>query len=288
MRRSRVKLHYNALLTASGLAGFLMVLTFFFYDGPLRPPVLMSTAMATEDPFEESFFPSATDENAHLSFAGLNGQAEWVQVGLDRNRVRLNVLKAPLTLAQTAQKSGSEAFDYAAYLYSQMAQEIQDSELSARLNRLSMEAQALGQSLRQASQIRFDGPPAEDMGHLQVRAAIISHLSVLNRDALLMARYNQQGVLLHQDQARFKAGEGLNHYLSTLKQIKSLPAVRQYPETLALITRESELLGQIAKNLTLRWESTMQCPSHCDDMATFMSIYLHQSLPDETLVSARI
>lgn len=288
MRRSRVKLRFNALLTASGLSGFILVLTFFFYDGPIKAPAIMPTAMATEDSIKTMLTAaSSTPENRPPVFA-THSQPEWAQISLDQDLVKLKVLKAPLTLAQTTQKAGSEAFDYAAYLYSQMAQEIQDTELSTHLKRLSIEAQALGQSLRQASQIRFDGPPSNDMGHLQIRTAILDHLNVLNQGALITARYNQQGTLLNEEQGSFSAGKGFTNYLATLNQIKTHPAAQQYPETLALITQESELLGQLSKNLTLRWESTMECPHHCQDIATFMRIYLRQGLPEQTLVSARL
>lgn len=288
MRRSRAKLRFNALLTASGLSGLILVLTFFFYDGPIKAPAILPTAMATEDPIEVMLTASLPSHDNRLPIFATHSQPEWAQVSLDQDMVKLKVLKTPLTLAQTTQKAGSEAFDYAAYLYSQMAQEIQNTELSSHLKRLSVEAQALGQSLRQASKIRFDGPPSNDMGHLQIRTAILNHLNVLNQGALITARYNQQGALLNEEQSIFSPGKGFTNYLTTLNQIKSHPAASQYPETLALISQESELLGQLSKNLTLRWESTMQCPNHCQDIATFMRIYLRQGLPEQTLVSARL
>lgn len=293
MRRARAKLHFKAFLSASGLALFLLVLTFFFYDGPLHPPAMIPSAMATDDPVSqalESLLASHPKQEAPISpVAGLKPELEWSQIGLDQNLVKLKVLKTPATLAETTQKTGSEAFEYAAYLYSQMAQEIKDSELSAHLKRLSVEAQALGSALRQASQIRFDGPPSEDMNHLKARLAIINRLQPLSRSPLLItARYDQQGALLNEEQGHFMAGQGLTNYLNTVQQIQSLPAANQYPETLSLISMESELLSEIAQSITLRWESTMQCPSHCDDIATFMRIYLRQSLPEQTLITARI
>lgn len=287
--RSRVKLRCDALLTASGWMGMLLMLTFFFYDGPIRLPGLMPSALATVQPESETLEPDdASLPETEAPVFNLAHQPEWTTVSLDQASVRLRVLKTPLKLADTTRKSGSEAFAYASYLYEQMAKEVPHHELAVALKKLSMEAQAMGQALRQASEIRFDGPPAEDMSHLQAHSAIFRHLRMLNNGALITARYNQQGDLLEMERSEAAPGLALSAYMAQVERMLQHPAAAAYPETMRIVSQESELLKQIAGKLTLRWESTLYCPGDCEGVATFMRIYARQTLPEQTLVSAHI
>lgn len=287
--RSRVKLRCDALLTASGLMGMLLMLTFFFYDGPIKAPGLMPSAMATAQPESETIEPeNTTQPNTVAPVFNLAHQPEWTTVSLDQASVNLRVLKTPLKLADTTKKSGSEAFAYASYLYEQMAKEVTHHELAVALKKLSVEAQAMGQALRQASEIRFDGPPAEDMSHLQAHSAIFRNLSLLNSGALITASYNQQGKLLDVERSEAAPGLALSTYMRQVERMLQHPAAGAYPETMRIVSQESELLEQIAGKLTLRWESTLYCPGECEGVATFMRIYARQTLPEQTLVSAHI
>lgn len=287
--RARIKRHCHALLTSVEFVGMALVLTFFFYDGPLRPPELISSALATDNAVKVKVFQTETKPSLEAPvFLSEGKPLGWRHRSLDNAVIKLNTLEKPLTLAQTTEKSGVEAFEYASYLYGQMAQEIKDGELATQFKTLKLKTEAMGQAVRQASALRFDGPPGEDMAHLQVRSALLSYLGRLNDGALITARYNQKGILLEENRAKSVPGQALTSYLNSVDQLLSHPAARQYPDTMRLVSQESELLAQLAQNMTLRWENTLYCPSRCEDVAILTRIYARQMLPDHTLISASL
>ncbi|WP_373532634.1 hypothetical protein [Vampirovibrio sp.] len=289
--RSRFKRHVQALLTSAGFVGMALVLTFFFYDGPLHPPEVISSALATDNtprmikanPLAIIFAPAKPP----VLLSG-GEPLLWRQRLLDNASIHLETLDKPLTLQQTTLASGAEAFDYAAYLYGQLADEVKSSELTAQFKTLKDKTQALGNTIRQASALRFDGAPTEDMAHLRVRATLMSYLQNLNNGAFITARYNQQGGLLEENRTPASSGQALTSYLSSVQQLLNHPAASQYPDTMRLVRAETALLSQLSQNMTLHWESTLYCPNRCEDVATSTRIYAQQALPADTLVSARL
>lgn len=285
---SRFKRHYQALFRCAQFMGMLLVLTFFFYDGPLRPPELISSALATDKPPQPTTNLLALPPVETPVFLSKGEPLPWRQSLLDNDSIHLETLDKPLTLQQTTMASGVEAFEYAAYLYGQMAHEVKNGELAAHFKTLKGKTQALGNAIRQTSMLRFDGPPSEDMAHLRVRETLLSYLHSLNNGALITARYNQQGGLLEEHRTLPSPGRALTSYLNSVQQLLKHPAASQYPDTMRLVSAESVLLSQLSQNMTLHWESTLYCPQRCENMATLTRVYAQQALPSDTLVSASL
>jgi hypothetical protein len=284
---SRFKRHCQALLSATRFMGMILVLTFFFYDGPLRPPELISSALATDStPKPKANLLTLPPVETPI-FLSEGEPLPWRQSLLD-NAIHLETLDKPLKLQQTTLASGAEAFEYAAYLYGQMAHEVKNGELAAHFKTLKSKAQALGNAIRQSSMLRFDGPPSEDMAHLQVRATLLSYLHSLNKGTQITARYNQHGDLVEELRTPPAPGQALSSYLSSLQQLLNHPAASQYPDTMRLVSQESVLLSQLSQNMTLHWESTLYCPQRCENKATLTRIYAQQALPGDTLISASL
>lgn len=287
--RSRLKQHCKALFTAAGFSGMVLALTFFFYDGPLHPPELIATAQATQEkPAVLSPRTVADPGEATLHLEGLLKPAHWMNQALDDGAIRLRTIKTPLTLADTTQQSGLEAFEYAAALYGQMARQMPSQSVSAQLTALQLKAQAMAQAIRQAGDLRFAGPPTEDMAHLQVRTLLANHLAQIHAGSQVTARYNQHGQLLEEQQTAAKAGYALLSYQGSLQDLLRNPEAARYPETLRFIQQESAILAQLARHLTLRWDSVHYCPQECQPVSTEMRIYMQQTLPADTLASAAL
>jgi hypothetical protein len=291
--RSRLKLHCKALFTAAGFSGMVLALTFFFYDGPLHPPELIATAQATQQKSAILSQPksqpkTAGQQDANLHTEGWLESAQWVNHALDGDAIRLRVLKSPLTLADTTHQSGLEAFEYAAALYGQMARQIPSQKLSAQLAALQLKAQAMAHAMRQAAALRFEGPPMEDMTHLQVHAVLANHLGQLHAGSQVTARYSHHGQLLEETKTAAQPGKAMLSYQDSLKAILQNPEASQFPQSMDLIRQESAILAQLASHLALRWDSVHYCPQECQPVSTDMRIYMQQTLPAQTLASAAL
>jgi len=289
--RARIHFHAKALLFSLSAVSFTLVATFFFYDGPIRLPRMEETVQAKEliKPDNEPF----TTANAQRSASPLEGllpdefQHAWKPVSLDNNKIRLQMLTKPFLLSHTSHQTGSEAFEYASFLFEQMAKGIKNSDLSTKVATLSLQAQTLGNAVRQASEFRFDGPPSTDMEHLQVRSAILFHLKGLNPNALVSAQYNQHGRLMTETMPgkATQGGDDVKAFMNKVNAVLNHPEARHYPATMQLLRQESALLQNLASHLTLRWESTLYCQRSCDSIATYMRVYTRQTLPAKTLAA---
>ncbi len=295
--RARNRLRLKALLAALGTSGMALVLTLLFYDGPMHVPQVLLSAEANNHPTLQvglaASIPVVAD-TPPFSLPTSSQPLAWQELSLDGDAIHLNVLQTPMQLAQTTQKSGSEAFDYAAYLFEQAAQGVKESQLAAQLSDLKLQAQLMGNALRQAGEMHYDGAPLEDMSHLRVRSAILTHLQTLNQGALVTAHYNQTGKLLTEEQGKPEAGQALQRFQTQLEQVLKDPSAQRYPQTMALLQKESNLMAQLAQNLRLRWETTQYCANQCRSsqtevpLVTHMRIYTQQTLPENTLVSATL
>lgn len=283
--RHRLGLRTNAFTFSATAACCGLLMTFFFYDGPIIPNMawIGATAEATA-PVEVTSQPTTPPARARLTPQDLSlpahFQPDWYQLSLDQGTVSLYVLRRPVPLSASHQQLGSEAYDYAAFLFEQAAQSMPQTELSHQLNTLSMQAQTMGHALRQAGDLSYDGPPSQDMTHLNVRSAMQYHLEALNPTALITARYNQNGALIDSHPApRRQPGAVLRAFLSTAEAITSHPAAAQYPQTMALIRQEVHRLNTLSQHVALRWESTHYCKTDCNAVTTHVRLYLKQSAP---------
>jgi hypothetical protein len=296
--QSRIHLHAKALLFSSASVGFALIATFFFYDGPLQIPRFeaSASAQAATDDWNETVeaieHGSPPNSKADQPLAGLlpsSFQSKWTTVTLDGGQMHLHMLSTPFRLSHTRNQAGSEAFDYASYLFEQMAKEMKSPELAARLQALSLQAQTLGHTVRSASSIQYSGPPGEDMTHLQVRSSILFHLNKLNPNALVNASYNQKGQLLEENVKQGTAiGEDLQALMEKATSVLQHPSAQRYSQTMQLVQQETELLKTLSSHLTLRWESTLYCGKTCNDVATYVRIYTRQTLPETTLAAVSI
>lgn len=294
--RSRKHLQAKALLFSLGSVGFALAATFFFYDGPINLPHIEASAQALEPTADAETLTDTQPQPAAVNpLTGLlpdGFKAQWTQANLDHGQIQLKMLAHPFSLSQTRHQTGSEAYQYASYLFDQMAKEMKNPELASRLQALSLQAQTMGNAVRQASDLQFSGPPTEDMTHLQVRSAILSHLSTLNPNALVTLRYNQDGKLLAEDKPKagnMEVGQDIQALLNKTKAVLNHPSAGQYPETMQLVRQESELLKSLANHLSLRWESTLYCQhSSCDAIATYIRVYTQQTLPETTLAAVTV
>ncbi len=286
--RRRIHTHARALLFSLSAVGFTLLATLFFYDGPLEIPHIEASAQATEPAESVEISPlnlrAVQDENPLLDLLPASFKEHWRKVSLDNNRIHLEVLDKPLLLSHTSHQTGSEAFEYGSYLFEQMAKDVQNTDLSGKLKDLSMQAQTMGNAIRQASDFRYDGPPGEDMEHLQVRSNILFYLKGLNPEALITAQYNQDGKLINESPApkAAQSGEDVQAFLAKVNNVLNHPLARQYPQTMSLLRKQSDVLRNLASHVTLRWESTVYCQQSCGGMATYLRVYTRQSLPAKT------
>jgi hypothetical protein len=296
MRSRKHRRQAQALLFSLGSVGFALIATFFFYDGPITLPRMEASAQAIEPTADAETMSNLQSEKANTTpLTGLlpdGFKAQWTQAKLDHGQVALKMLSHPFSLSQTWHQTGSEAYQYASYLFEQMAHNMKNPELAARLQALSLQAQTIGNAVHQASDLQYAGPPTEDMTHLQVRSAILSHLVTLNPNALITLRYNQNGKLLTADKPKDTnrgVGEDIQALMSKTQAVLNHPSAGQYPQTMQLVRQESELLKAMASHLTLRWESTLYCQhSSCDALATYIRVYTQQTLPETTLAAVTV
>ena len=295
--RSRLQIHFKALTFSLSAVGALLFLAFFFYDGPLDLPLAEPTAQATvPNPLLAILRIEAKPEPAANPLSGIlpvGYQAKWQQVSLDQDQVHLNVLKSPLLLSQTHHRTGSEAFQYASYLFDQMSKNVSSPAMSGDLQALSLQAQTMGNAVSQADAFQFSGPPTSNMNHLQVRSSILYYLSGLNPSPLVNVQYNQDGKVLAQDPGQATAvgpdrGEAINAFMERVDAVLSQPGAKAYPQTMQLVKQESALLKNLANHMTLRWESTLDCPKDCGNVAVYLRVYAHQTLPEQTLAAVTI
>lgn len=287
--QGRFKLHMKALQFSATAAACGLLMAFFFFDGPVRAPRLLASAEATETELIASSQTQnkvdSQNSNARNIALPHGFQPEWKHVRLD-GQLPMQTLARKFTLSQTEARAGSEYYDYAAYLFEQMADKIPEKELAGRLQTLSLQAQTLGNTLRQATSLQYDGPPLKDMSHLQVRSSILFYLNDLNPTALVTANYNQHGKLISQERPeKRQTGEALHDFLQNAQAVLSNPAAAKYPEAMHLVQQERDLLEKLSKHLTLRWESTQYCQKSCDGMATRIRVYVQQTLPDREILA---
>lgn len=294
--RSRLQIHFKALTFSLSAVGALLFLAFFFYDGPLEMPMAELSAQATESnplsPLAAVGEDKASQERLVNPFAALlpvGFKPQWRQVSLDQDQVHLKILKSPFFLAQTHHRSGVEAFQYASYLFEQMAHDIHNPSIASEMQALSLQAQNMGNAISQADAYQFSGPPTSDMEHLQVRSSILYYLSGLNSRPVVNVQYNQNGKVLAQELGQSeKGGEEIRSFMARVDAILNQPEAKAYPQTMQLVKQESSLLQNLASHLTMRWESTLDCPKNCGNVAVYLRVYTHQTLPEHTLAAVTI
>jgi hypothetical protein len=292
--QGRFKLHMKALMFSLTTVACGFMAAFFFIDGPIRTPHLVAAAEAEaiETALPATLQPENTsnDQSSHARNIALPSgfQPEWKQLRLD-GQIPVEVLARKFTLAQTQDRAGSEYYDYSAYLFEQMSANMPEQALAGRLQTLSLQAQTLGDALRQAAAIRYDGTPSEDMSHLRVRSSIMFHLNDLNPAALVTAQYNQHGKLISQEKSAHAqpTGEALESFLQNAQAVLNDPASARYPQTMSLIRTERDLLLKLAEHLTLRWESTVYCQQACNGAASRIRIYVRQTLPEREIAQLK-
>jgi hypothetical protein len=291
--RRRLEAHLKALLFSMTIVSATLIIAFFFYDAPVSTSQMEAAAQAIE-PIAISYEPPGNSamQTKHPPLENLlpaRFKNHWQQVALDNHQVHLKMLDKPLLLSQTTHQTGSEAFDYASFLFEQISEEIHNADLAQQLQSLSLRAQTMGHAIRQASNFRYDGPPSEDMEHLQIRSNILFYLKGLNPNTLITAQYNQNGKLMSEHQSKINTnavGEDLRIFLNKANRILEHPLAKQYPQTMRLIRQESDMLKSLAQHLTLRWESTLYCERSCENtVATYIRVYTRQTLPTKTLAS---
>ncbi len=295
--RGRIQVHLKALIfSLSALCGVLFA-TFFFYDGPLEMPRLGALAQASTPSAEATELSDDTSDvegapvvEPSMGILPAGFSPRWQQVSLDHNQVNLQVLQNPFNLSQTRHQAGSESFQYASYLFDQMAKEMHNPALAQQLESLSLQAQSLGNSIHQADAFQFAGRPISNMNHLQVRSSILYYLSGLTRQPVVTARYNQRGQLMSEErgQPSSQVGQNLAAFMGQVDALSRDPEAQAYPQTLHLVKQESALLKNLANHLTLRWESTLDCQQTCGTVAVYLRVYTHQTLPASTLGVASI
>lgn len=280
--------YLKTLTLSASLLMALWAMLFFFCDDPLQSPSIEAEALAseTEPTWESMSAPEVEAQPERPALPGANpAQIQWGNVLLDREQVHLTVLQKPLQLAGTKRRMGSEAFDYAAYVFDQIAHEVQNTRLSSQFKRLGMEARILGHALRSAGEIRFDGKPGEEMKHLMTRNALLSQVIRLNASPLVTVDYDNTGRLLTEEKTSARPGETMETFLSDIQSVLKSDTSRHYPETMKLVREEGETLSKLAQHLTLRWESTL---NHSQNVVSHMRIYAHQTLPPESIVTASL
>lgn len=217
-------------------------------------------------------------------------QPQWQPLSLDENKIHLTVLNKPFALKQTQGGTGAEYYTYAGYIYRQIGSELDRQAgraniLGGHFKELAAVSEQMAADLRQATMMHYDGPPSEDMEHLQVRANIMFSLGNLNPNGLRTIDLDQNGRLLHGPGSAPTKTRGalLQKYDAILGKIAAHAESQHYPKTMMLVKRQSELLHQLASNLELRWESVYQCQSTsiCRDVPSHMRVYVKQSMPGQ-------
>ncbi len=293
MLRGRFLLHRKTLATSLGLLGVGLLGTFIFYDGPFPTlPSFEASAQATETTETPISLPQAYQFNPSALSLPSGFTAQWKKISLDRGQMALNILDKPFQLKQTHNGLGSEYYDYAALLFEQMGAGIQDPQLAQRFQELSLQAQTLGNSLRQAGDLAYDSPDTHGMKHLQVRANIQFHLSGIKPNAMRSLQYDQNGRLLKEEAStNQQTGENLTAFLATAQSILEDPAAKQYPETLQVLKKQRDLLENLSEHISLRWESTLYCRDACGNgdnnnaVTTRTRIYIRQTLPEQMITA---
>jgi hypothetical protein len=284
--RNRLQVHFKALTFSLSAVGSILFLAFFFYDGPLDIAFTGPVALAKET---NALAPMAAPEPARNPLAGIlpaGFQPQWRQVSLDGDRVRLNILKEPFLLSQTHHQAGGEAFQYASYLFEQMSHSVSSPKVAEGLKSLSLRAQTMGQAISQANEFQFAGPPTTDMSHLQVRSAILRYVSGLNPRPLVNVQYNEKGkVLALSTSTGINGGEDIDAFMAQVNTLTQQPEAQAYPQVMQLVQQEGALLKNLANHMTLRWESTQDCPKDCGNVSVYLRVYAHQTLPGKTLAA---
>ena len=141
--------------------------------------------------------------------------------------------------------------------------------------------------------MRFAGPPTSNMDHLQVRSSILYYLSGLNTSPVVNVQYNQSGkILTHNalpDLSKGQySGQAVRDFMAHANALLNLPAAKAYPQTMRLVQEESRLLSNLANHMTMRWESTLDCPRDCGNVAVYLRVYAHQALPKYTIAAVNL
>jgi hypothetical protein len=260
-----------------------LILVLFFYDGPVHIPHLEATAQATEEAENLTTHPTPSPAVTLNLPSGYRPSWRFAQFdGLNPIRI----LQHPFSLNQSYHRLGSEYYDYAAFLFEQLAGTVPEKELASYLEDLSVRAQTLGQAVRQAGAYRYAGPPTEDMQHLKVRQEMSAALSLLITDPVVDTRYDQRGKLLGLPQkAGVMPGAGLNSFLKAQETFLQRPTLKKYPAVAALVRQQCDLLRELSMHLALRWDGTYYGGSSQVKTLAYIRVYALQTMPD-TMVTA--
>lgn len=276
--RRRVHAFLGSFCVASGLV-------FLFEDNLAYRPHLTPLAQAgstVAEIFEETAQPLKRHTLQETMNASVPSgfQASWKEQNLDGGQIRLKLLKTPFAMGQTEYGLGGEYFAYAAGLFHQIADQVQSPALGDNLRMLTTQAQGLGNTVREAGSLRFEGKPSPDLKHLQVRENLRVLAQSLGGASMLTATYDEKGRLLEQKQLLLAtSGESLEAFLEKSRAILQSKEARQYPETMRVIRSQSEWLERVAKSVAVRWDDTRYCPGACTAHSVHLKVYAQQQLP---------
>jgi hypothetical protein len=282
-RRQRIRRKIQAFFVSVSVACGVI---FVFDDGPLpnKPFVPLMQANGTmKDLWQQTsqaIQPIADVANPALP---TGFRPTWEKRLLDHGRIHLTLLKQPYAIGQTEHGLGREYFAYAASLFNQMAGQVHSPALAEQLKILSAQAAGIGNTMREAGQLSYDGPPTPSMAHLKTRENLLTLVQSFSPGNMITVAYNGKGQKLGQAQSSTgrQAGESLKSFLENSRAILVNPGARQYPETLQLVQYQSQWLERVATNVTLRWDSTRYCSEHCTGFATRVRVYAQQQLPQQ-------
>lgn len=243
------------------------------------------TAFAADSPHN---MPNPTQLDTAAVWLPSGYQPQWKSRSLDS--MSIQVLAQPFRLSETYNRVGSEYYTYTSFLLDQVASHLPEETLKTQLQNLSTQADSMGNKIRQASDLRYEGAPSGEMAHLQTRANIQFYLQGLNPHPLIQTAYNENGQKLSEvgPAPSDQAGETVSEFKKTLQAILQNPESKRYPQTMQFIQQHAEQLSQLASHMTLRWESRFYCgPQRQADcghgVATAIRIYTEQTLPESKL-----
>jgi hypothetical protein len=273
--RQKIQAFFISFLMACGII-------FVFDDGPEHGKTFQSLAQAGNT-VADLWSQNSVELEAPAGTALPNGfQAVWREQSLDQGKIHLKVLKHPYAIGQTEGGLGREYFGYAALTFNQIADQVTSPALADKLRTLSTQASGLGNALKEASLLGYDGPPTVGIDHLQARENLLALVKSFGAGNTLTVAYNEKGQVLERKQASTNvSGESLKAFLDNSRDILTGPGANQYPETLQLVRLQSQWLEKVATNVTLRWDSIRYCPDACTGLATHVRVYAQQRLPQE-------
>jgi hypothetical protein len=278
--RQKIQAFFISFLVACGIV-------FVFDDGPEHGKTFQSLTQAgstVANLWNQASERVQTQNGSMGSVLPAGFHPVWLEQSLDQGKIHLKVLKQPYAIGQTEGGLGREYFSYAALTFNQIADQVKSPVLADRLRILSTQASGIGNALREASLLGYNGPPTSGMDHLRARENLLALVKSFGGGNTLTVAYNEKGQVLERKQASMAAsGESLKAFLDNSRDILTSPDANQYPETLQVVRLQSQWLEKVATNVTLRWDSIRYCPDSCTGLATHVRVYAQQRLSQEEM-----